>query len=198
MSRKLQKLTHKYEFLKFELEEVEETLEGYMVDWNKYFGKYFRRQNDEVWVNEETGEIRHEEPESKEDFKPNRKARRAKPSRLKKLYKEISKHTHPDKGGDPELFKKVQEVYEDEDLIELLKYAGLYKVDFEVEEDDEAIIEKSCTEFQNKIETHKNSMAWAYFTGDKNKKLGVIRMLEAFLKQEIKKEDYPPELLEDG
>ena len=56
MSRKLQKLTHKYEFLKFELEEVEETLEGYMIEWNKYFGKYFRRQNDEIWVNEETGE----------------------------------------------------------------------------------------------------------------------------------------------
>jgi hypothetical protein len=197
MSRKLQKLTHKYEFLKFELEEVEESLEGYMVEWNKYFGKYFRRKNDEIWVNEETGEIRHDEPVDHEAVKTNRQTRRTKPSRLKKLYKEISKHTHPDKGGDPELFKKVQEVYEDEDLIELLKYAGLYKVDFEIEEDDEVMIEKSCSDFQNKIEVHKNSMAWAYFTGDKNKKLAVIKMLESFLKQEIKKEDYPPELLEN-
>jgi hypothetical protein len=195
MSKSLQKLTYKYEFLKLELEEVEETLEGFMVEWNKYFGKYFRRQNDEIWVNEETGEVRDAPPE--DEIKPNRKARRAKPSKLKKLYKEISKYTHPDKGGDPEKFKEVQESYENEDLIELLKFAGLYNVDFEVEEDDEALIEKSCSEFQKKIEFHKNSMAWAYFTGDKKKKLGVIKMLEAYLKQEIKKEDYPPELLDD-
>ena len=198
MSKSLQKLTHKYEFLKIELEEVEEALEGYMVEWNKYFGKYFQRQSDEIWVNEETGEIRIDPPEEgEEEIKPNRKTRRAKPSRLKKLYKEISKYTHPDKGGDPEKFKEVLESYENEDLIELLKFAGLYKIDFEVEEDDEALIEKSCSEFQKKIEEHKNSMAWAYFTGDKKKKFAVIKMLEAYLKREIKKEDYPPELLED-
>ena len=196
MSKKLQKLTHKYEFLKFELEEVEEALESYMVEWNRYFGKYFRSDSKEVWVNEETGEMKLDEP-SAEEIKPNRKARRAKPPRLKKLYKEISKYTHPDKGGDPDKFKEVLESYENEDLVELLKYAGLYKIDFEVEDEDEAIIEKSCTDFQNKIETHKNSMAWAYFTGDRNKKLGVIKMLEAYLKQEIKKEDYPPDLLDD-
>lgn len=196
MSKKIQKLTHKYEFLKYELEEVEEALEDYMAEWNKYFGKYFRRQNDEIWVNEETGEVRNEEPKE-EVTQPNRRTRRAKPSRLKKLYKEISKHTHPDKGGDPDLFKQVLDSYEDEDLLELLKYAGLYKIDFQVEEDDEAIIEKTCSDFQNKIEQHKNSMAWAYFTGDKKKKLAVIRMVEAMLKVEIKKEDYPPDLLEE-
>jgi hypothetical protein len=197
MSRNLKKLSHKYEFLKFELEEVEEALEGYMVEWNRYFGKYFQKEVQEVWVNEESGEMKFEEPEIEDEPKLNRKTRRAKPKKLKKLYKEISKYTHPDRGGDPETFKKVADYYEQEDLIELLKFAGLYKIDFEVEEEDEAIIEKSCSEFQNKIETHKNSMAWAYFTGDKRKKLEVIKMLEAFLKQEIKKEDYPPDLLDD-
>lgn len=198
MSKSFHKLSHKYEFLKLELEEVEEQLEEFMVKWNSYFSKYFARKSDEIWVNEETGEVRIDPPEeSEEDIKPNRRSRRAKPSRLKKLYKEISKYTHPDKGGNSDIFKKVKSSYEDEDLIELLKYAGLYNIDFEVEEDDEAIIEKSCTEFQNKIEFHKNSMAWAYFTGDKKKKLAVIKMLEAYLKTEIKKEDYPPELLED-
>lgn len=195
MSKALQKLTHKYEFLKLELEETEEELEAYLSKWNSYFGKYFADKNAEMWVNEETGEMRSEPP-GEEELKPNRKTRRAKPEKLKKLYKNLSKHLHPDKGGKEEDFKKVKESYEDEDLIELLKYAGLYKIDFELEEDDELLIEKTCSEFQEKIEGHKGSLAWAYFTGDKNKKLNVLKMLEQHLGKEIKKEDYPPELLE--
>lgn len=195
MSKSLQKLTHKYEFLKLELQEVEEQLEEFMVKWNTYFGKYFIQDTIELWVNEETGEMRPDPPEC-EGIKPNRSQRR-KSKRLKEVYKAISKHTHPDKGGDPEVFKEVKQYYEDDDLIELLKYAGLYKINFEVSEDDETLIENSCSKFQTKIEEHKNSMAWAYFTGDKKKKLAVIKMLEAYLKTEIKKEDYPPELLGD-
>lgn len=196
MSKSLQKLTHKYEFLKLELEETEEELDTYLTKWNRYFGKYFVQKNSEMWVNEETGEMRAEPP-GEEEIKPNRKARRAKPEKLKKLYKNLSKHLHPDKGGSEEDFNKLKESYEDEDLIELLKFAGLFKIDVEVDEEDETLIKKTCMEFQNKIQGHKNSMAWEYFTGDRNKKLAVVQGLQLQLGIEIKKEDYPPELLED-
>jgi len=41
MSRFLKKLTHKYEFLKLELEEVKEEGDDYQTRWGQLFGKYF-------------------------------------------------------------------------------------------------------------------------------------------------------------
>ena len=57
MSRFLKKLTHKYEFLKLELEEVLEESEEYSLKWGQLFGKYFADKNSEFWLNEETGEL---------------------------------------------------------------------------------------------------------------------------------------------
>ena len=195
MSRVLRKITHKYEFLKLELEEVEEELEDYLSIWNKHFGKYFVQKNSEMWVNEETGEMRDTPPGGDEadlDSPPKKK----KPQKLKKLYKKLSTYTHPDKGGDIDDFNAIKKSYEEEDLIELLKYAGLYKIDFELEEEDELLVEQTCTNIQSQIEGHKGSMAYAFGSGDRNKKLAVIQMLEQHLGMKIKKEDYPKELLD--
>lgn len=193
MSRALKKITHKYEFLKLELEEVEEELESYMQVWAKHFGKYFVQKNSEMWVNEETGEMRSTPPEEKAAEK---QVKKKKPEKLKKLYKKLSTYTHPDKGGDVEDFNAVKKSYEEEDLLELLKFAGLYQIDFELDDEDELLVEKSCSSIQTKIETHKGSMAYAYGSGDIQKKLAVIEMLEQHLGIKIKKEDYPKELLD--
>ena len=67
MSRFLKKLTHKYEFLKLELEEVKEEGDDYQVKWGQLFGKYFVDKNSEFWVNEETGELRSEKPENEKE-----------------------------------------------------------------------------------------------------------------------------------
>ena len=94
MSRYLKKISYKYEFLKLELEETEEELDSYLSEWNKHFGKYFIQKESEMWVNEETGELRKDLPE--EDLeKPKKKQ---KPEKLKKLYdcvcgSKISKNT---------------------------------------------------------------------------------------------------------
>ena len=193
MSRILRKITHKYEFLKLELEEVEEELEDYLSIWNKHFGKYFMQKNSEMWVNEETGEMRDKPPGEEDLEKP---VKKKKPEKLKKLYKKLSTYTHPDKGGKVDDFNAIKKSYEDEDLLELLKYAGLYQIDFELEEEDELLVEKTCTTIQEQIQTHKGSMAYAFGTGDKAKKLAVIQMLEQHLGIQIKKEDYPQELLD--
>ena len=190
MSRFLKKLTHKYEFLKLELEETEELLEEYSSEWGRLFGKYFVDKNSEMWVNEETGEIRKEKPEDDDIESP---PKEIKPDKLKKLYKKLSTYTHPDKGGDPEDFNTIKQLYDDEDIIELIKYAGLYQIDFDIEEEDQQLIEKSCTKIQSKIETQKSTMAWVYFTGNKQVKLTVLKNLELQLKTKI---DIPEDLLD--
>lgn len=192
MSRYLKKISHKYEFLKLELEETEEELESYLSEWSKLFGKYFVQKESEMWVNEETGEMR-KDPPGEEEKKPIKKQ---KPEKLKKLYKKLSTYTHPDKGGKVDDFNAVKEAYQKENLLELLKFAGLYDLDFELEEEDETLVNKTFTNIQEEIQGHKGSMAWAFGTGDKAKKLAVIKMLEHKLGIEIKKEDYPKELLD--
>ena len=192
MSRLLKKISHKYEFLKLELEETEEELESYLSEWTKLFGKYFVQKESEMWVNEETGEMR-KDPPGKEEEKPTKKQ---KPEKLKKLYKKLSTYTHPDKGGKVDDFNAVKEAYQKENLLELLKFAGLYDLDFELEEEDESLVNKTFINIQEEIQGHKGSMAWAYGKGDKAAKLAVIKNLENHLGTVIKKEDYPKELLD--
>ena len=196
MSRSLKKITHKYEFLKLELEEVKEELEEYLSVWTKHFGKYFAQKKSEMWVNEETGEMRETPPVDDEEEEIKKPKKKQKPQKLKKLYKKLSTYTHPDKGGDVEDFNAIKKSYEEEDFLELLKFAGLYQIDFELEEEDELLVEQSCTNIQKEIQTHKGSMAYAFGSGDIQKKLAVIQMLEQHLGIEIKKEDYPKELLD--
>ena len=193
MSRQLKKLSHKYEFLKLELEEVQELGEEYGREWGSLFGKYFVDKNSEFWVNEETGEMRKEKPSDKDEAP----ARKEQPDKIKKLYKKISTHTHPDKGGNVDDFNAVKDCYQEGDLIGLLKYAGMFGIDYEMEPDDEELVLNTCKKIEKKIEVEKGSMAWAYCTGNKAKKLGVIRVMEAQLGVKIAQEDYPKDLLDN-
>ena len=194
MSRFLKKLTHKYEFLKLELEEVKEEGDGYQVKWGQLFGKYFADKNSEFWVNEDTGELRKEKPDEETDI-DEIKSKPQKPKKLRDLYKKLSKHTHPDKGGDEDEFNQVKESYDKEDLLALLSLAGQYNVDFEIEDEDQEMVEKSCLSIENEINNTKSTLSWAYFTGDRSKKKAVLAMMEQQFNITIDPNDIPEELL---
>ena len=171
MSRVLKKLSHKYEFLKLELEEVEEEAEDYNKQWSVLFGKYFVDKSAEMWVNEETGEVRIDPPkEKKRKLNPSQK--------LKKLYRGLSSKIHPDKGGNDEDFSVLKELYDSENLLELLKLAGEFNLDYDIDEEDEKLIISSCDNIGKKIDNTKQSLAWVYFTGNKHKKKAVLKILE--------------------
>lgn len=189
MSRSLKKLTHKYEYLKLELEELEEQSEGYTSEWSKLFGKYFIDRSKEMWMNEETGELRKEPPSEEEETK-----KEDKPEKVKKLYRKLSTKLHPDKGGSAEVFSDLKQYYESKNLIELLKLASDYNIDYELDEEDEMLIQNSCYNISQKIEGVQSTLSWTYFTGDKKKKLHVIKMVEAELGIKIPENEYPEEL----
>jgi|SaaInl1SG_22_DNA_1037389.scaffolds.fasta_scaffold28083_3 hypothetical protein len=171
MSRILKKYSHKYEFLKLELEEIQEQFEEYEIEWKSIFGKYFNNIQTEVWMNEETGEIRNTPPGQDE-------AKEKKYDKVKKLYRKASTKAHPDKGGNIDDFNDIKECYDNNDLLGLLSYASQNNIDFDVSDDDTEILDKSCLGLQNKITSLKSSLVWHFFTGDKRKKLGVILQLE--------------------
>lgn len=189
MSRLLKKLSHKYQFLELELEETEESVEQYLTEFNKHFGRYFIDKKSEKWINEETGEIRDEPPAEEEEIKRVRKD-----PKLKKLYKKLSTVLHPDKGGSDKAFSTLKEYYDKNNLFGLIKLAADNNVNVILEDEDKALAEKSILGIQNTIQNLRNTLAWHYCTGDKNKKVQVIKMIEAQLKIKIDIDNYPKEL----
>ena len=189
MSRNLKKLTHKYEYLKLELEELEDLSEEYTLEWSKLFGKYFIDRGKEMWLNEETGELRKEPPAEEVEIK-----KEEKPEKVKKLYRKLSTILHPDKGGSDEVFNDLKQFYESKNILELLKLAADYNIGYDLDEEDQELIEKSCHSLSDKIENVQSTLSWTYFTGDKRKKLYVIKMVESELGIKIPEKDYPEEL----
>ena len=190
MSRIIKKLSHKYQFLELELEDTEEQAQEYATVFNKYFGRYFIDKNAEMWVNEETGEIRKELPKEEKEFK-----RKKKPEKLKKIYKKLSTYLHPDKGGSAESFAELKQAYDYNDLLSLVKIAGNNNIEIEVNEEDIELAEKSIKRLQNSIVNFQNTLAWHYCTGNKRKKLAVLHSVEKETGITINKKDYPEELL---
>jgi hypothetical protein len=190
MSRVLNKLSHKYQFLKLELEEISENAEEYLTEFNKHFGKYFIDKNTEMWINEDTGEMR-DKPPTEEDKKESKQ----KDPKLKKLYKKLSTYIHPDKGGTAEEFAELKEAYDRNDFFDLIRLATIHNIKIVLEQEDKEVAEKSILGIQKTIQNHTNTLAWHYCTGDVNKKIQVIKMIEAQLEIVIDPKNYPKELL---
>lgn len=219
MNRKLKKYNLKYQYLKLEEEEIRDDLDEYVKDFQKRFNKYYQSPNPnlkkkEVWVNEETGEVRDSPPPldefSKhwdEHFKKDaeRKLERElkleelknRPEKLKKLYKKLASFTHPDKGGSNDLFQKVNNSYESNNLMDLLTMAGLYELDYDVDNSDESILEKNLKEIEIEINRMKSTLAWAWGRGDKKTKLNVLSEIEKQTGCMINKNDIPNDLIDN-
>ena len=100
MQISLKKYAHKYEYLKLELEETESKVTNYTKKWNTEIGKFYLDQKIVAWQNIDTGELKLNDP-SNSSKKPSAK-------KLKKLYRQLTTLTHPDKGGSVEEFNHIK------------------------------------------------------------------------------------------
>lgn len=105
MQRKITKLLHKYQYLKCEKEELVEIRDKY----SKKLASKIDTQQDKNQEGDTTQKIEHL-PE------------------VKRLYRQLSKYIHPDKGGDSETFSKIVEYYNTNNYIELLYLAYQYSI----------------------------------------------------------------------
>lgn len=181
MNRKLQKYKLKYQFLEMELEDTLEFVDEHTADWNKLFGKYQPKEK-EVWINEETGEV-NDVPEPKKKDKPV-----IHPS-VKKLYRNLSKVLHPDKGGDKEVFDKAKKLYDKNDVLGLVTIAEEYLIEVDIESIPDEVLDNSCKSIQEEIGAKRGTILWKYFNGDTKDKLEVISQLESIYGVEIDKEE---------
>lgn len=219
MNRKLKKYNLKYEYLKLEDEETKEELESYIKEFNDRFSKYYNRpspkpeRDREVWVNEQTGEVRDDPPpnfadnfkEHFENFKKEQAERekvklekieelKNKPEKLKKLYKKLAAKVHPDRGGTNQLFQEVNSAYESNNLMALLTKAGEYEIDYEVDNSDTTILESNLKQLEDEIARMKDTIAWTWSTGDIESKKFVIKRVESETGHTVEEEDLPDEL----
>lgn len=183
MARTLKKLSLQYQYLKLELEEVQEQMDQFQIDWSSRFGKYFIQDEVEVWENTETGERRDTPPE---EDKPKKES---KSSKLKKLYRALSTQLHPDKGGTDEQFTDLKEAYENDDILELVNLAADNDIEVEIEEDDIELIQLSIKNLNKTISEKKMTMIWQYYTGNDKAKEIVIKNIESIAGREIDPDD---------
>ena len=226
MNRKLKKYNLKYEYLKIEEAEVREVLDAYIEDFENRFNQYYMTppsSSNEVWVNEETGEVRDNPPPFDDMFKDYEQAKKqaeesekrrkerleelkGRPEKVKKLYKKLAAKVHPDLGGSNELFQNVNKLYEENNLMSLLVLAGEYEISYEVDDSDSKVLEKNLTEIENEIHRMKSTLAWAWGIGDAKARKRVVREVERqtgwkvdpeVLPDDLKPKDETPKLLKE-
>ena len=223
MNRKLKKYYLKYEYLKLEDEEVGEVLADYIEDFEKYFDKFYKTpppnkkydSQKEVWVNEETGEVRNTPPpnfvddftEHYENFKREQAEKerlhkekldelKNRPEKVKKLYKKLAAHAHPDRGGSNDLFQTVNKAYESNNLMTLLNMAGEYGLEYEVDDSDEKVLRKNLNEIEKEIERKRSTLAWAWGSGDINTRKYVVLEVERQTGWKVEEKDLPEDLVD--
>lgn len=176
----------RYDYLKLELEDTEKDLQAYTEKWNEKFSKYFNNLKNEqtVWVNEETGEVRNSPPEEETV-----EIRKKKVDKYKKVFRKLSMKLHPDHGGKDEDFLRAKKAYDEDNVFELLTLAVDYEVAFEVDEEDAEYLEKTCLELENKIIELKQTLPYLYLTGNLKAKMAVINKVEQMIGYKIKLEE---------
>jgi len=205
VNKKLKMLQLKYEYLQLELDIVKEDMITYTSDFDKYFSKYYQSPK-EAWVNEDTGEVRFEDPtEHYKKAEEDRKARqkeleeqrellRNAPKKVKNLYKKLAAKLHPDRGGTDESFQKLNNAYQSQDLASMLSYAGEYDIDYELDNNDEVILQKNLNQIEEEISRIKGTIGWLWGTGNKKDRLFCVKRVEEETKQKVSNEDLPDDL----
>ena len=148
----LRKWLYKYKYLHAEYSELDEINQDYIT---KFDSSFRSKQSGENILSPEESISQHESSS---------KSPTTKRSGSKDLYKQLSKHTHPDAGGTTEQFREINKLYESEDILGLIVKAEEHDIDLDSIEYSELDLERSCQELENKCESIKGTLAWQWAT----------------------------------
>jgi len=140
----------------------------------------------------ETPPVENTPPPFEEPFKV--KPKKHSKQKLKKLYKNLSVQTHPDKGGNEEDFLLVGKYYEDGNLLGLLELAEKYNVPYKIDPADDDVFEQSVKKLEQEIFRMKDTLAWNWVKGDVRTKLNIVKVIERETKRKINPNEVIPEL----
>lgn len=120
------------------------------------------------------------------------------PEKVKKLYKKLAIKSHPDRGGSDELFQEVNDAYTENNLMWLLRKAGEYEIDYEVDESDTEVLESNLNLISNEISRMKGTLAWLWGTGNLNDRKHVISIVEKQTGHKVPDSKLPKDLRDEN
>ena len=153
-----QKWIHKYQYLICELNDI--------------------KKENAVYIKQFVNDFESAEKDTTKDKKSDEKKlqekinNRVTSSPARRIYTELSKHLHPDKGGSADKFHELSRLYNEGDTIGLILVAEENNINIEKYITDELIdtFEDSCNSIDKKIENVKCSLAYQWATMEESLK----------------------------
>jgi hypothetical protein len=102
--------------------------------------------------------------------------------KIKQVYREISKKTHPDKDVDniySEFFLRASDAYQNFDLYELYNIANSLQIEISIDGNDVSLLRAKISERKNEVSKIENSYLWLWYIADESQKMAI---LENFIK----------------
>jgi capsular polysaccharide biosynthesis protein len=171
----LKKLIYQYRYLKLEESDISEEHSKLVSKFESDFSEYIPKTEPKPQKQKVT---------KKESVDNN----------VKKIYKDIAKQLHPDKGGDEEQFKELNERYKSNDLLGVIDYAVENDIQIELDESDTHQLVDSIENLETKIQDLKGTLAYVWEYGNQIERLSVLSTLSKHLKKDIKQENLSNEI----
>tara|TARA_B100001094_G_scaffold267109_1_gene270242 strand:- start:782 stop:1303 length:522 start_codon:yes stop_codon:yes gene_type:complete len=142
------KFIHKYQYLKFEIDDLKKQEQSNFEEFNSHFGFENSNEDSPPLV------------QPQQDLLPNRDSNNP----GKPLFKALSKILHPDRGGNKDEFALVSELYRKKDTVGLILKAEEYEIDIEKYLDEDLInsFESSCKLLEEEGESIKSTISWKW------------------------------------
>ena len=183
--KNLKKLIYQYKFLKLELDDKKEEHSNLSVEFESLFSDIIpQKEFDEENVVKEALDKENAEKKPKEEVS----------DKVKKIYKDVAKKLHPDKGGDDETFKELNDRYNANDLLGVVELAAENNIDFDISEEDEQHLIETITQMSHRIEHYKTTLAYVWKYGNRIQRYSVLKTLSAHLGKDIDIENLSDEI----
>ena len=101
---------------------------------------------------------------------------------MKKVYRKVAAKTHPDKGGDEEIFKVAAKANKNKDFGALLELADELEIDFELTNELISEITKQCSAVVKSITEIKMTTAWTWVHCHPNEREGLRQYILSTIK----------------
>ena len=108
----------------------------------------------------------------------------SKPTKLKSLYKEIAKSTHPDKNHQEnlkEVYLDAQKAYESNDLLQILSICDRLKIDYDISSEEFDLIRNEIDTKKQRIKFLESTYTWKWYneSSDTQKNQIILNYLES-------------------
>ena len=175
----IKKLLTEYDYLIIDEEMKQEIIDEYKPGFMENLGEKFNEEDKKNNVEEQEPQKQTEKKEVEKLIKDEDLSDETK-KRMKKMFREVMKKTHPDKVKSEELidiYIKSKEAYEANNLLELSYNASKLKINIELSELEIEILKDLIKFKKEKLESIEKSWLWMWYkAGTETEKNNVVKL----------------------